>query len=79
MKVEFENEKPVFKPITITLETAQEYFELLSTLGQSTPEQMKRGMKDLGLEYAIREYDEDIICQLYCILSSKQQEVKETL
>lgn len=79
MKVEFGNYKPVFKPITITLETAQEYFELLSAIGESTTEQMKKGMRDLGLAHAIREYDVDSVCQLYSILATKREQVKETL
>lgn len=79
MKVEFNDEKPVFKPITITLETAQEYFELLSIIGASTAEQLKIGMVNQGMEHIIREYDEDIICQLYSMLASKREQIKETL
>jgi len=36
MKITVEQEKPVFKPITITLETAQEYFSLLAALCSGT-------------------------------------------
>jgi len=79
MKVKVCDEKPVFKPITITLETAQEYFELLSVISESTTEQMKKGMKDLGLTHMIRDYEEDVVGQLYIDLNQYREQVKETL
>jgi len=44
-------EKPKYVPITITLETAEEYFSLLGVLGESTSKRVRDGMEHLGVGY----------------------------
>ena len=71
------NGKPKYEPITITLETAEEYFSLLAALGSSSTKGEIEEIHNLGLEV-----DEDYISpsnDLYGLLKSYFEQVKETL
>lgn len=78
MKITVEQEKPVFKPITITLETAQEYFELLGVLGECRRSVVEAGLEYYGLKDTFN-LDKLMHEQLYNLLGKYQRQVKETL
>lgn len=78
MKITVEQEKPVFKPITITLETAQEYFELLGILGQSSAASIREGLIKRDVGHLYRGYA-DVCGELHTQLNELIGKVKETL
>lgn len=78
MKITVEQEKPVFKPITITLETAQEYFELLAALGALGDGVVQDSMEEDGVAHLIPSYC-DKVGEVYSMLYSMKEQVKETL
>lgn len=77
MKIIVEQDKPVFKPITITLETAQEYFSVLAALGLSSDSREAERLKSLGLSVGIA-YESDAL-YLHGTLCQYFDKVKETL
>ena len=78
MKITAEQEKPVFIPITITLETAQEYFELLAALGSSNDTVVQDSMEEDGVGHLIPDYC-DKVGEVYSMLYPMKEQVKETL
>lgn len=78
MKITVEQDKPVYKPITITLETAQEYFELLAALGASEDSVVQDSMVEDGVEHLIPSYC-DKVGEVYSMLYAMKEQVKETL
>lgn len=78
MKITVDKEKSVFKPITIQLETAQEYFELIAALGESTGADIERGMNSAQVGHLYKAYD-DVVGRIYNKLADMVDEVKETL
>jgi hypothetical protein len=70
-------EKPKFVPI-ITLETAEEYFQLLASIGENTNELTKHGLKSLGVEHLFGS-GKDYMGELYVGLNEFKEQVKETL
>ena len=79
MKItQYTNEKPKYVPITITLETAEEYCSLLAALKSSSTEREIYGLYSLGIGCADNTY----VCHaeaLYEHLLNILPEVKETL
>ena len=78
MKITVEQEKPVFKPIIITLETAQEYFELLAGIAYTSTGSIKESMGRFGVSQLCDSYV-DTLYHLYSQLDDLQEQVKETL
>lgn len=79
MKITVEQEKPMYKPITITLETAQEYFELLAALSETSVYDVKNGMKEFGLLHLVDRDCHFTHEALYRHLRALTTKVKETL
>lgn len=78
MKVRLQaNGKPKYEPITITLETAEEYISLLAALGGATLKAEIDEIHNLGLE--VEEGYIPPSDDLYGLLKSYFEQVKETL
>ena len=78
MKVEFGNYKPAFKPITITLETAQEYFSVLAALGLSSDDKEIEWLRSFGISVSNAGYESEAL-YLHGTLCQYFDKVKETL
>ncbi len=78
MKITVEQEKPVFKPITIQLETAQEYFTLLASNVICGTREVREALKEFGVEQSLSA-TELTLDDLYLRLKQFEQQVKETL
>lgn len=77
MKITVEQEKPVYKPITITLETAQEYFSLLAALGAGTYSAEVKKLREMNIATTSNYISPST--DLYELLFSYFNQVKETL
>jgi hypothetical protein len=72
-------EKPKFVPITITLETAGEYFGLLATLHAIRKQDINSSLKLISPNLIIPEYYKSHMVSLHNELYSLVDKVKETL
>ena len=79
MKITVDQEKPVYRPITITLETAQEYFELLAALMSVTDLGIIVGFRELKMSGLYDEGVDKVHDSLRGVLLSMKDKVKETL
>lgn len=79
MKITVEQEKPVFKPITITLETAQEYFELVGALSVASKREVNNTLQMISPNLVVPEYNQASFVCLYNSLYKMFDKVKETL
>jgi hypothetical protein len=70
-------EKPRYLPITITLETAEEYFSLLAALGSTTYKGEVQELTNMGVG-VVEGYDSPSD-ELHTLLQSYFDKVKETL
>lgn len=78
MKVEINDNKPVFKPITITMETAQEFFSILAALGLSSDDKEIERLNSYGVSISKAGYKSDA-AYLHGTLCQYFDKVKETL
>jgi len=80
MKVEIKSAvaKPVYEPIVITLETAQEFAELFSILNYTKDSNIENSMRGSGFGELIVSYS-DLANQLFDKMHSMKDKVKETL
>ena len=72
------NDKPKYDPITITLGTAEEYFQLLGLMGECTKSMVEDGLDYYGLKDKV-SVEEPINNQLCSALAVYRAQVKETL
>lgn len=79
MKITVEQEKPVYKPITITLETAQEYFELMSALHAVSKREVNNSLRLISPNLAIPEHNQPSFISLHNNLYKLVDKVKDTL
>lgn len=77
MKVSKIVNKPKYEPITITLESADEYFSLLGALGSTTYKGEVQELANMGI--LVTDTYEAPSEALYEILQSYVDQVKETL
>jgi hypothetical protein len=80
MKVEIKSvaAKPVYEPVVITLETAQEFAELFSMLNFSKDSNIKNSMLGSGFGEMSVSYS-DLANQLFDKMYSMKDKVKETI
>jgi hypothetical protein len=80
MKVETKNTvtKPVYQPVVITLETAQEFIELFSILNYTKDSNIENSMRGSGFGELIGSYS-DLANQLFDKMYSMKDKVKETI
>jgi len=71
-------EKPKYVPITITLETAEEYFSVLAGLSLSSDEKEYDRLTAIGIAYINQEYV-SYAGELHAELCAVFDKVKETL
>jgi hypothetical protein len=72
------NEKPKYLPITITLETAQEFIEVLHAFNVVVDSQILQSMKRYG-DHSQAETYCGVVGILHEKMSEMKQQVKETL
>ena len=77
MKVESKSVRK-YEPITITLETAQEYFSVLAALGLSSDDREIERLKSIGISVSNAGYESDAL-YLHGTLCQYFDKVKETL
>ncbi len=73
------NEKPKYIPITITLETAEEYFELLGALTVASKRDVNNTLRLISPNVVIPEHVQPNFVFLYNSLYKMLDKVKETL
>ena len=80
MKVETKNvvTKPVYQPVVITLETAQEFIELFSILNYTKDSNIENSMRGSGFGELIVSYS-NLANQLFDKMYSMKDKVKETI
>jgi len=77
MKVESKSSKPKYEPITITLESFDDYFSLLAALGSTTYKREVQELANIGV--AVTDDYESPSDTLHELLQSYFDKVKETL
>lgn len=77
MKVSTKSVKPKYEPITITLESSDEYFSLLAALGSTTYKGEVQELANIGV--AVTDDYESPSDKLHELLQSYFAQVKETL